>query len=222
MFRSFLLLAILTWAPRLRAELTWAEKTIKLKADPNAAVVEARYHFTNSGKSTVDIQQVESGCGCTTAELEKRTYAPGESGEIVARFTVGARLGEQTKTVAVKTREAQEPTTLTLIVDIPEIIRIRPTFVFWVQGEAKSPKTMTLEVQPDAPVDKLTVVSSNPSMTPVLKEIVKGLRYQLTVTPAQTDRVLYSMLTLNCESAKGEAKTFRAYATVKPSGSEPQ
>ncbi len=222
MLKALLLIAILAWTLPARAELTWAEKTIKLKADPSATVVEARYHFTNSGHSTVDIQQVESSCGCTTAELDKRTYAPGEGGEIVARFTVGVRVGVQTKTIAVKTRDAEEPTTLTMVVDIPEIVKIRPSFVFWVQGEAKKPKTMTIEVQPDAPVEKMTVQSSNPLMTPVLKEVVKGSRYQLTITPGQTDRVLYSTLTLNCEFAKGEAKSFRAYATVKPSGSEPQ
>lgn len=32
-------------------------------------------------------------CGCTTAELTKSTYAPGEGGEFVAKFKVGGREG---------------------------------------------------------------------------------------------------------------------------------
>lgn len=219
-----LLLAAVSLALPAHAGLTWAEKSLTLKARPGSDVVEARYRFTNAGPSAVDIQQVESSCGCTTAELEKRHYEPGEGGEIIARFTIGARVGEQTKTIAVKTQGAEEPTTLTMVVEIPEIIRIRPTFVYWVQGEAGKPKTMTLEVQPETPVEKITVQSSRPEMKPVLKEIVKGLRYELTVTPAKTDQVLFSLLALNCDFGKagGGAKSLRAYATVKPAGAEPQ
>lgn len=217
-----LLLSVLILAVTARADLTWKETTISLKAIPGQDTVEAHYHFTNAGKVPVEIQQVESSCGCTTAELEKRNYAPGESGEILAKFTVGARLGVQTKTVAVKTRGVEEPMTLTLVVDIPELLRIRPTFVYWVQGEAQKPKTMTIDVQSDAPVEKMTVVCSNAVMTPALKEVTKGLRYELTVIPARTDKVLFSVLTLNCDYGKGVTKSFRAYATVKPEGSEPQ
>lgn len=218
----WLLLILLSMVATARADLTWAEKTISLKASADHDTVEAHYHFTNPGPGPVEIQQIESSCGCTTAELDKRTYAPGESGEILAKFTVGARLGIQTKTIAVKTRGVEQPVTLTLIVDIPEILRIRPTVVFWVQGEASKPKTMTIEVQPDTPVEKMTVLCSNAVMTPVLKEVTKGLRYELTVTPGRTDKVLFSMLTLNCEFGKGVVKSFRAYATVKPEGAEPQ
>lgn len=220
--RRLLLLTLLALALPARAELVWAEKKISLKATPDRETVEARFHFTNSGNAAIEIQQIQSSCGCTTAELDKRTYAPGESGEIVAKFTLGARLGIQTKTIAVKTRGVEEPMTLTLVVDIPEVLRIRPTFVYWVQGEAPKPRTMTIDVQSDTPVEKMTVACSNPLMTPVLKEVTKGLRYELTVTPGRTDKVLFSMLTLNCDFPTGAAKSFRAYATVKPAGAEPQ
>lgn len=213
--------AALWLASPARAGLTWPQKTLSLKADPSAEVVEARYPFTNGGKTPVDIQQVESSCGCTTVELEKRHYEPGESGDIIARFTVGTRVGLQTKTIAVKTNDLPEPVTLTMTVDLPELVRIRPTFVYWMQGDALQPKTMTIEVAPDAPLAELTVQSSNPAMKPVLKEVAKGLRYELTVSPGQTDKVLFSMLTLDCKFGKGAPKTFRAYATVKRKG-EPE
>lgn len=217
-----LVFTLLALALPARADLVWSEKDISLKAAPDRDTVEARYHFTNAGNAPVEIQQIESSCGCTTAELDKRNYAPGESGEIVAKFTIGSRLGVQTKTIAVKVRGVEEPVTLKLVIDIPEVLRIRPTFVYWVQGETPKSRTMTIDVQPDSPVEKLTVSCSNPAMSPALKEITKGLRYELTVTPARTDKVMFSALTLNCEYAKGVTKSFRAYATVKPEGAEPQ
>ena len=72
------------------AEMEWAQKTVQLKASAKDTVIEARFRFTNRGKDAVDIQQVESSCGCTTTALAQRHYAPGESGAIVA-LTSGGR-----------------------------------------------------------------------------------------------------------------------------------
>ena len=102
------------------------------------------------------------------------------------------------------------------MVDIPEVLRIRPAFVFWLVDEEAKPKTITLELMQDTPLDDITVQSSNGMMKPEIREIVKGRRYTLTVTPTRTDHFLFSSLTINCRFGGNETKTFRAYATVKP------
>jgi len=44
------------------------------------------FKFTNKGKSVLNITGIKNTCGCTVPELEKKQYAPGESGTIKATY----------------------------------------------------------------------------------------------------------------------------------------
>lgn len=200
---------------RAAAELTWTKKVIETKADARTTVVEAKFHFTNTGRNAVDIRQIESSCGCTTAELEQRHYEPGASGDIVARYTIGNHIGSQTKTISVSSSDREQPTMLTLAVQIPEILRIAPPYVSWKHGEAVKAKQITLELLQDTPITNIAVQSSNTGMTVAMETLVKGRKYRLDITPARTDQLVFSTLTIHCQYGD-EDKTFRAYATVRP------
>ena len=215
-----LILALLAAAaPRASAELTWAQKTVELTGDARSPVLEAHFHFTNTGGSPVEIRNVESSCGCTTTALEKRTYQPGENGEIVARYTVGAHTGLQRKTLLVLTDDGLPPTTLTLVAHIQEILRVTPTTVTWSHHEATAPKRISLELVQEAPIDETSVESSVPGVTAKLIPLTKGRKYSLIVTPEQTDSFLLAKLTIHCRFGP-EEKTFVAYATVKPAAGD--
>ncbi len=214
---SFWLAALFCTAWRAGAELTWAKKTAELKADARTAVLEARFHFTNTGSKPVDIRQIESSCGCTTAELEQRHYEPGASGDIVTRYTVGDHVGLQTKTIAVASSDREQPTILTLAVRVPEILRITPPYVTWKHGEAPKSKQITLEQMQDTPISNIAVQSSNAGVSVAMQTLVKGRKYRLDIAPAQTDQTTFATLTIRCQYGE-EEKTFRAYASVKPDG----
>ena len=217
----FLILSLVAAAavPRASAELTWAQKSVELNGDARSPVLEAHFHFTNTGGGPVEIRNVESSCGCTTAALEKRTYQPGETGEIVARYTVGAHTGLQRKTLLVLTDDGRPPTTLTLVAHIQEILRVSPTAVTWSHHEATAPKRISLELVQDAPFDDISVESSVPGVAATLVPVTKGRKYNLMVTPGQTDSFLLAKLTIHCRFGP-EEKTFVAYATVKPATNE--
>ena len=199
-----------------QAELTWKQKTIQIKADASMGVVEAKFSFTNNGAKAVDVLQVESSCGCTTAELERRHYDPGQGGEIVARYTLGNHVGRQRKTIAVKTNDQSEPTILTLVTDIPEMVRIQPPFVTWSKGDEKQPKTMILETVGNFSLQDIELHTSNPAMAVDLKPLVKGRKYQITVTPGNTDGFVFSTINIECRFSKDLSRTFHTYGTVKP------
>lgn len=201
--------------PQARAELAWKQQAADLRADAKSTVLEARFPFTNTGKTPVEITSVESSCGCTAVTLEKRHYEPRESGEIVARYTVGTQTGAQKKTVQVETNDGREPTILTLNIEIPEILRIQPSFVQWKHGEAAAPKIITLEMLQDTPVKDLSVQSSAAGFLTALKPLVPGRKYELTVRPRSTDQNQFSTLTIRCHFGEDE-KVFRAFATVRP------
>ena len=202
------------------AGLTWAQKKVELEADAGTEVLEAHFHFTNDGAVPVDIRQVESSCGCTTAELVQRHYEPGQTGEIVARYTVAGHMGTQTKTLAVLSSDRAAPTTLTLAIHIAEIARLQPAFVTWAHDEPRTPKTITLDMlQAVAPRD-VNVESSSTEVSAELRTVVKDRKYQLVVTPAGTGQFVHAILTIHCRFGEKE-QTFRSYATVQPPLSNP-
>ena len=65
--------------------------------------VEYKYQFTfrNDGNEVLEILEIKPSCGCTTTELAKMIYAPGEEGAIELVFHPKG-YGPQTKTITVK------------------------------------------------------------------------------------------------------------------------
>ena len=101
--RLFLLLSLFLAAPGF-AQLKWDTMEQNVKAKPGDHEIVATYRFTNIGKTPITIDNVHTSCGCTTAALAKNDYAPGESGQIVARMEIGSRTGHQEKSILVTTK----------------------------------------------------------------------------------------------------------------------
>jgi hypothetical protein len=83
-------------------ELAWQSRVIAQDAAPGDRQAVAEFVFTNTSAQTVRVRQVATSCGCTTAKLEKREIAPGESGVVRVVFTFGGREGLQEKAVVLK------------------------------------------------------------------------------------------------------------------------
>src|SRR5579871_165330 len=98
-----LFLAFLLTAFPVRAQLTWDHAVQEFQRVPEDKEILAHYTFHNNTASQVTIKTLRPSCGCTTAHLEKKVYAPNESGEVVVRFIFGDRKGLLRKTVAVTT-----------------------------------------------------------------------------------------------------------------------
>ena len=108
---------------------------------------EAVFKFTNEGDQTVMITNLKSSCGCTVPQLEKKDYQPGESGEIKAIFTYGARVGTQHKRINVETDEPENNSyTLSLVTKIPEWVVVEPRILRWKAGEEPAPQTIRVSV----------------------------------------------------------------------------
>ena len=209
-------LACIWTAFPLRAELTWTQKTVELSTDGKTSVLEARFPFTNGGATSVDIRQVQTSCGCTTVALAQRHFEPGQAGEIVAHYAIGNQVGLQKKMILVSITGSPGFTALTLVVHIPELVRVRPNFVTWNHDEPNAEKIITIEsADPEAlPLTNLTVLSSNNAFTADLEPLLEGNRYEISVTPKTTAKQLFATLTIRCHVG-AEEKTFLAYASVQ-------
>ncbi len=81
------------------------------------------------------IQSIKSSCGCTTAQMEKMSFNPGENSKIQVIFDPKNRSGKQQKSVTLITDDPNRPEiSLSVEVDIVPTLEIAPRFVYWSKG----------------------------------------------------------------------------------------
>src|ERR1700720_3929870 len=135
---SFGLLFLFTALPQAMAfGLAWDKDTLTVDAGPDQKEVRAEFPFHNDGDRSITIESITPGCGCTTASLDKKTYAVGESGKIQVVFTVGERTGLQEKYIMVQTDDPRktEPVELLLRINIHSYLHLEPHALFWNVGD---------------------------------------------------------------------------------------
>lgn len=195
------------------AKLAWESRQVEAVAKLGQEQVRMTFAFENVGEEAVTITDIRPSCGCTTADLEKKTYEPGEKGCITAIFDIGNRSGMQSKQIVVRTDSQESPVvTLTLKVDVPELVRIQPNFVYWRKGEPRTSKTITIEVVSDEPVVVAAAKSNNDDLNVSLKTVKEGERYDVEVTP--TDAAAAAKVLIEVKLPDGKVKTVTANARV--------
>jgi hypothetical protein len=134
------------------AQLTFETEDLFMEAGLGDTGITGVFSFTNTGDSTVTVTQVRSSCGCTVPELEKLTYAPGESGEIKAVFSFGSRQGDQRKTVTVETdHPSQARVLLALRTSIPSWGEVSRRNLRWDLLEEGSYEPQEFMIKPKDP-----------------------------------------------------------------------
>src|SRR5271169_4582548 len=95
-----LVLCLLGAAPPSWAEgLVWERRSIEITAQPGQRVITVDFPFRNEGSKAVALVTVETSCRCLAAEVSRNTCNPGERGDVVAAFSVGAQRGRQEKSI---------------------------------------------------------------------------------------------------------------------------
>jgi hypothetical protein len=198
------------------AGLTWDKPIQQYLRTPEDVSLEAHFTFKNTGTTPVTIKGLRSSCGCTTAHLDKKTYAPGEKGEVVARFFFGDRKGPQRKTIEVRTDDAPtEPTMLDLRVLINDPLTITPALVWWKRGEAAEAKAVQITADAEQHVRIKSVTSSNPRVVPKLETIKAGEQYAISVKPADTAQKESAEISVLTDFPPDAPRTYVIQARVK-------
>ena len=96
-----------------QAELKWDAARQQFPYEPGKSVFRAEFGFTNKGKSVARITSVKSGCTCcTSAKVDKKTFAPGERGAVAVKVDVRGKQVPLIKPVIVGTDDGQFATLL--------------------------------------------------------------------------------------------------------------
>jgi hypothetical protein len=197
-------------------QLTWESTEQSFNSKPQDESVTAKYKFTNTGAQPIKIQNVRTSCGCTTTALSKTEYAPGESGEIEARFRFAGRTGQQEKAIMVVTSDKPDsPTILKLRVNIEELVKVNPEIVVWKVGDHPSPKSVHILVAEDAQVKTLTVTSDNPDIKVKLTELKPGKEYDAQVTPDNAAQPTQATLMIKTDYPANNPITKYAYVRIR-------
>jgi hypothetical protein len=213
---NLLLCLLCLFASSAFGQLTWGATEQTFNSKPQDKEVVAKYKFTNTGAKPIKIENVRTSCGCTTAALTKTDYAPGESGEIEAKFTFSGRTGRQEKAIMVTDSVVPEkPTILKLHVYIEETVRIEPDIVLWRVGEQPETKAIHIAIAEDASVKIVAVTSDNPVLKVKLTELKPGKEYEAQITPESVAQPAAATLVIQTNYPPDNPETKYAYARIK-------
>lgn len=207
------LVALILIPAGLSAKIVFDSSEINLNAQPFDTSLTGTFTFTNTGDEPVSITNITTSCGCTVASPEAvKTYQPGETGNITAKFEIGARTGNQHKVVNVFINNAETPThRLQFKARIPKIVDIHPMLVRWKDNET-DPQNINLKIKPELGIKVTEVKSTNPSFLAELVTVKEGESYRIVVTPLNKEGTRFGNITITAVNEAGEEKTFTAYA----------
>ncbi|MDI3520523.1 MAG: hypothetical protein PWQ17_832 [Anaerophaga sp.] len=80
--------------------------------------VGARFGFENKGASSLIIERVVTGCGCTVAKYTEKPVKPGESGFVEVIFDTRGKRGAQFQQVSVYFQGTKKPVRLSLVAQV--------------------------------------------------------------------------------------------------------
>jgi hypothetical protein len=178
--------------------------------------------FTNTGDQLLEISDVQSSCGCTTATNWAKQIEPGKSGVIPVLFNSGGMAGPLTKNLWVVCNDTnQSPVTLRFSAMVWKLIDAIPTvaaFTFGPDFQTNQMRTIHLVSNLDEPVTLSSPVCTNREFEAELNTVLEGKEYVLTVTvvPPLAPGSLAVPITMKTSSPKMPEVVVTAYAMVQP------
>jgi hypothetical protein len=173
---------------RAASDLAWKSDTIVLAADRGTKTVEALLQFKNNSSHPVRVVDVKPSCGCISTEMANEVFAPAETGEIKAVFTVGSKSGREEKYIEISTDEADTaPYRINLLVTVPRWLEYDAADLSWPASSPAPEKFIRLWSPLDRPLE-LVAINYDPRRLKV--KVLGGMKPQksflVSVQPVST------------------------------------
>ena len=191
-------------------DLTFAQETVVLTPKPGEQSATAKYTFTNTSSTSLTITGVQPSCGCTTIALDKRSYDPGEKGEIVALIDLSGLGGTQHKTIEVS-HDHGPVIVLNMTLVLCDLPQINPTFLTWKVGDPANEQMAIMTMPAGVDESAVEVSASSPEVTTQLVKRDDGT-WVLKVTPNSTAAATNAMLKVTTNFGR----VVRVFASVTP------
>ena len=204
-------------ATQLLASLSFEKVVIEDVIAPGEKSYPFEFAFENTGDDTVEISEIKTTCGCTTAKLDKMSYAPGESGVIKGTFSVGSRQGLQEKKVRVLTKSLTQPEIqLALKLNIPQLVTMKPGLLLWRVGSEPDAKTLRISPNTDLGAEVLSVeCESSDFAVEKLPKAEGANEYEVVVAPLKTESSSRGLIKVTVAVADSDPKAIYAHALIR-------
>ncbi len=195
--------------------LEWKSETVSVTTSPFQATQDVVFEFKNTRSKPVAVLDVQTNCDCLAADADRQVYAPGETGTIKARFTVGDRAGRYERIISLITDESPTPVRLIVRIDVPEIAMLTPRSVVWLANEDANEKTVELTAAAGLEITFTEALATNDAFTASLEAVAAGTHYRLHLKPRTTSQPASAAIRVSGRDKSGHAVIVSAYASVE-------
>ncbi|MEP4078276.1 DUF1573 domain-containing protein [Haloferula sp.] len=218
--RALLLMCIGLVLPGFGGELTFEKKLETVEVPLDGRKVTADFKFENKSDEEVRIAKYNATCSCMTVQVKggKLSYAPGESGVIRGVFDMGNFSGTVDKAVQIwvdDDSEGMPSITLTARIHIPVLVEVEPKTLRWDVGGNTDSQVLTISMKHDEPIKVTSATSVNPHFELELKTIEEGAKYELVVTPTDTETQRIGLISIETDCSIEKHAKQRAYTIVR-------
>lgn len=166
------------------AGLTWEQTRLSVQLPVGAQQADGVFLFRNASRQPVTITQIVPGCSCTTGELEKKRYEPGEAGKLPVQFKAAGRSGRQQNWLNVTTDASKDPVRLEFVVQVPEPMSVLPRLVLWSgETEPAVTKEIRVEFKEAGEVRALDATGAGESFTVKVEPTKEPAVWRVLITP---------------------------------------
>ncbi len=173
-------------APVARADLSFPTAAVDVGEVHSGAPLRQRFAFVNQGPGAVEITDLHASCGCVKPALEKRTYAPGEAGEVALEvLTLSQPAGEHSWQLQIAYRAGGESrrVELNLAGRVVAEVTVQPASLV-ISTEGAASHEITLTDLRDHPLTVTGVHTSSPHLSGEVRATATDSAGHRTVTVA--------------------------------------
>jgi len=154
----------------LNAELLFDTVYIKRRIIENESDVVSTISFTNTGTKPVNVKKINTPCGCTIANTDKKTYLPQESGALSVVFSLES-LGTKNIVRFVEVITDDNTELLTFEYIVPTIFQIMPNKITWAKTTNLESKIALIKNSTDKEYQIINVESTNKFFNVEIKKL---------------------------------------------------
>jgi hypothetical protein len=215
MIRRFSLLALLAAFASPAFALEWQADKQEFTTKPFQATQEVVFTFKNTATKTVNLLDLQTNCDCLRATADLPAYAPGATGTIKARFTIGDRSGLYERFITVVTDETSSPVRLLVRFEVPEIAALTPRSVSWHLQAEPAEKIVELIPAAGLEIDFREAQATNDAFIVRLETVVAGKHFRLHLQPRSTADSASAAIRIFGREQAGHDVVVSAYASVQ-------
>lgn len=198
-----------------RGQLRWEATELEVESRPGQTKADGWFRFLNAGPRPVTLFGLKDGCGCSTSNLVRRAYGPGERGDFTLGIETGGTPGNYVKFATLKTDDPYQPNVyLCVHVRVPEAIEWRPGSLQWRVGGPASEQVLGLTLA-EGPVVIESMICEEPRRFSI-RCAGEGRDRRIYVKPADTARPARGSIRVEVRIGDRMRRTYSAPVSIQP------